>query len=452
MKARSFVLVALFAFAMQATAWGQSSDYHLPVLANETWRCEQGNADDPSNTAQNPNPTHRSSNSMKFAWDFNWGAGSDDDLYKPFLAPRSGIVSAVGYNTGRNFDGWGWYVIIQFSDGKFGKAAHMAMHPFVKRGEEVQQGQVLGLVGGTPNWPIHIHWQEQEDGTLSGQSTASGFSEVSRTAPVSSIRSVATTGVPAEDQNYISENIYLFDLVYTAVGGSSAFGQTIEINEYGWHDSWTSNNFANVYMTHPNTSINGGTLANPHIIYDAMRGAKNAVLIYGDMFEEWEDLGGPNSYLAAPIDTSYTWSSYTVQDCQGGYLRWNGSITEDFPYPDYFGPGAFDPSGGFATANPDLLLQNLPQGSVRQLAGRQLLAIRLQNVLSETVCRSISVGLLPMPITQLLFTNGLILVQNSSGCRILMTVLMVIVLSCMIPITQAKLISALWQAEIWRIY
>ncbi|RIK82254.1 hypothetical protein DCC62_00485 [candidate division KSB1 bacterium] len=332
----------------------EAQNYKLPFLPNETWSCNQGNADDPGNTAQDPNITHLSTNSMKFAWDFNWGS-EDDDLGKPYIIPRAGFITRTAYASG-----WGNYVVIQFVDGKYGKAAHLSQ-VFVKIGEYVQQGEVIGLVGGTPNWSPHIHWQEQVDGTINGQSTPSGYQEVNYTAPVSNIRNMPTVGVavqkqsPSETTNrtYTSANTSLFNAAYTATG-------SIPLENYGWWDSWTSNDYTNVYYA---AVIDG--LSNGHVVYDAMRGARSAVHIFGQMWTQWSGLGGPNSYLATPIDEEYLFGGYTIQDCQGGYLRWNGEfgVTEAFPYPEWFGPGAFDPSGGFAATNPQLLLQNLPGGS-----------------------------------------------------------------------------------------
>ncbi|OGL88943.1 hypothetical protein A3I42_00710 [Candidatus Uhrbacteria bacterium RIFCSPLOWO2_02_FULL_49_11] len=231
----------------------------------------------------------------------------------------------------------------------------------VKVGEYVQRGQVVGLNGSTgQSTGPHIHYQYQD--TKNGSSTPSSFADIGN-----------PTGCDCGSEpgggayHYTSANTPLFDAVFTASGGSSAFGQTIELSEYGWWDSWTSGDYANVYLTHPNQSIQGGSLANPHIVYDAMRGARKAVLCFGQMFGKWSAMNnpgaGPNSYLAAPIDSEYVWAGYTLQDCQGGYIRWNGSVAEDFPYPEWFGPGAFDPSGGLSSQQPELLLQNLPQGN-----------------------------------------------------------------------------------------
>ncbi len=325
-----FALLLVFVFITETMA----QNYKLPYLPNEIWRCEQGNEDDPLA----PNLTHKGK--LAFAWDFNWGAGQDD-LGKPFIAARDGVVWLTGYTSGTNNE-WGYYVIVKYSDGRFGKAAHLSQI-FVKKGETIIRGQVIGLVGGTPNWSPHIHWQEQEDGTLNGKSTASGFSEVSRVAPISTIRTVSTQGVPQEDVNYTSANTNLFDAVFTASGGQSAFGQTIEVSEYGWWETWTSDNYSNVYLTHPHTAVEGGTLYHPHILYDPMRGARSAVLLFGGFYDYWEAYGGPNAWYACPLGPEYLKTTgFTYQDLQGGYFIWTGQSVTAHPYPETFGPGAFD--------------------------------------------------------------------------------------------------------------
>ena len=344
-KSRFVLLPFLLGLILHA----HSQDFSLPFLPNETWSCGQGNADDPAA----PNVTHSANSSMEFAWDFNWGNGIEDQG-KPCIAPRGGTVESMGYNEstctrtdGSNYIcGWGHWITIRFDDGVFGKFAHLNAQPIVREGEEIEQGQVIGFVGGTPAYSPHIHWQIQQDGRRDGISTPSGFQEINYTAPISNIREDSTEGVALEGHYYTSANTRLFENAYQATG-------SIPLSNFSWWKAWVTEDYDNVYYAGVIDGFQDG-----HVIYDPMRGARSAVHIYGALWLSWQTLGGPTSYLGAPIGPRYNWQGQTKQDFQGGYLALDGTTVTALDYQEIYSPGGFDYNA--SSDESDLLLQELP--------------------------------------------------------------------------------------------
>lgn len=329
---------------------GQISQMYSPFLPNETWWCSQGN-----------DKSYSHSGTIKYSWDFNWGTGWDDET-KPLIATHSGKVTYANYYGGA----WGNIVTISYGEyyvpevqstlPHFGYVAHLNA-VFVKPGEEIKQGQVIGLVGGTGSTSSHIHYHVAKGGLdPSSGSISTTFTDIGVPDGASDFESDPSVS------HCTSGNVYIFDQEIIRSGGYSAFGQSIELNEYGWWKPWLKNQYDNVYMTHPpGQPITGGTLSNPHIIYDAMRGARDAVLCFGRIYNHWVSQNGPESYLGAPIGCEYVKNTYTYQDFQGGQIIWNGYSTWHHQYPENYGPGTFDYYTQVSL--PGLLLQPLPGGS-----------------------------------------------------------------------------------------
>jgi len=177
----ALVLSVLVFLAKVAVA---NPQLRLPYAAGETWHVDQGN---------NSTPTHTVAKGMAYAWDFNWGFGSDD-LGLPVLAPATGTVVACSKD-GSNNGGWGNMVIIDYGGGFYGRLAHMGK-VFVKTGDMVVQGQTIGTCGGTGGWTPHIHYQTEN---INGQSVASSFVD-------ENVLLQETNGVPKEWKSYASSN------------------------------------------------------------------------------------------------------------------------------------------------------------------------------------------------------------------------------------------------------
>lgn len=145
MKTKVAILATMFVLLSVCNVFAVPN-LRLPFQGGEKWRCDQGNSTDPSNfvNGKETNQTHLSTNSMSYAWDFNFGSG-DDDSGKPVVAPASGTIVYA-----KNSDSdWGNVVIINYGDDIYGKVAHLERID-VNKGDSVAQGQQIGTCGGTP--------------------------------------------------------------------------------------------------------------------------------------------------------------------------------------------------------------------------------------------------------------------------------------------------------------
>lgn len=82
--------------------------------------------------------------------------GQIDDV----MAHTGGTVYSVGYGSSA-----GNYIKIQVEDGAIMVYYHLKEKPTLKKGQAVQQGQIIGRVGATGNAKgPHLHWGIQKDG------------------------------------------------------------------------------------------------------------------------------------------------------------------------------------------------------------------------------------------------------------------------------------------------
>ncbi len=90
----------------------------------------------------------------RYAIDLQHVEGARATIGQPILAAAGGRVRSAGAHTGL-----GWHVILDHGGGYATVYGHMAAPPFVREGEDVQQGRVLGVVGctGACTGP-HIHF------------------------------------------------------------------------------------------------------------------------------------------------------------------------------------------------------------------------------------------------------------------------------------------------------
>ncbi|GEM_PF-1942406 len=310
---------------------GFGQQIYSPFLPGEKWMCIQGN---------NSSPTHQGN--LQYAWDFSINA-LPGDIGRPVIASADGVIedirldgtlgSTLTYggrdpNCNGSGTGFGFTIQIRTDVGKYVRTAHHHYHNsttpyiFVKKGERVKRGQVIGFTGNTGyscGDHIHIHMQDN----LNGPSVSAQFVDI------------GTNGNPTKNNEYTSANTYIFDEVLQQSG-------RFNLADFRWYNkAWRSptmlEDYAIVYLA----PVTGG-LSNDYVIYDAMRGARSAVRIFGQMWLKWNSLNGPDSYLGAPNGQEYSKNGRTYQDFQGGYIIWNGSVATDYLYPSSYGPGAFD--------------------------------------------------------------------------------------------------------------
>ena len=94
-------------------------------------------------------------------WASGWHNGVDiaAPVNTPIKAAADGVV--INADTLDHKDGFGNRVLIKHDDGKATLYAHMVSRPFVKVGEKVKMGQVIGKVGGSGkeqnSYGYHLH-------------------------------------------------------------------------------------------------------------------------------------------------------------------------------------------------------------------------------------------------------------------------------------------------------
>lgn len=123
-----------------------TSPYILPFVAGETFETGLTNCSSSFHGAGNPD---------QYAYDFDVPEGT------PFIAARGGTVHTVVEDAPSHGDsGPGNYLRIDHHDGTFGLYYHSPQDGIdVEVGDEVQQGDVLGVVGrsGLAGYP-HLHF------------------------------------------------------------------------------------------------------------------------------------------------------------------------------------------------------------------------------------------------------------------------------------------------------
>ncbi len=300
-----------------------SAEQYLPVMAGENLHCDQENDD---------TPTHLGGTALEFAWDYNLsGTFGQADYGLPVVAPSDGrIVYAEDYAPG--LDGWGQCVVIDCTNGPYDLLAHLSAI-FVKVGEPVLRGQVIGALGdANGRWDAHIHHQRQDGSTPDAQSVASSYDDV---------------GVPQYGGTYPSGNDGVLDREESLVGSQDLGGRVGAT--LWWPGTW---NAADRYAA-DNTArrcyrqnYSGGAWGSCAIVYDGLGGARKAYTVRTGFWANgqdppngWSQVGGPQSDLGMPITNEYGQDgSNRRQDFQKKYLYFNGSTVSANPYP-HGGPG-----------------------------------------------------------------------------------------------------------------
>jgi len=99
-------------------------------------------------------------------WDIptrtNAGSALDisGDTGTPIYTPYAGMVSEAGYYEAADNEGYGYWVRIEADIGVSIFFAHMAEMPQVKKGDRVEAGTPLGLMGQSGgDWGVHLHYE-----------------------------------------------------------------------------------------------------------------------------------------------------------------------------------------------------------------------------------------------------------------------------------------------------
>jgi len=151
-----FVCAAIALIALQTTASAAPS-LRMPFAASSevTWKIDYGS------------PGHVDED--EYALDFNLRTGGDTDWGQPVLASAAGRVDLpdAGFPDPGEPYGYGYWVILEHDDGYRTVYAHLDQI-LVEDENEVQQGQVIGLVGKTglsEAYSTHLHWALWHNGS-----------------------------------------------------------------------------------------------------------------------------------------------------------------------------------------------------------------------------------------------------------------------------------------------
>lgn len=104
-------------------------------------------------------PTRLAVVNQYYGWNHT-GLDIDGDYTDPIYASEDGTVTAAGWNSG----GYGLQIVIDHPEGLRTRYAH-ASKLFVKTGDEVKRGQVIGYVGTTGrSTGTHLHYEVYDNG------------------------------------------------------------------------------------------------------------------------------------------------------------------------------------------------------------------------------------------------------------------------------------------------
>ncbi|MCC5952646.1 MAG: S-layer homology domain-containing protein [Acidimicrobiia bacterium] len=98
--------------------------------------------------------------SQYWAVDFNTFYGDAWELGQPVLASAPGVVSISTWHQNSWGGGYGHYVVVDHGGGWSTLYAHLHFRS-VEVGQSVSTGTLLGGVGGTPSYPVHLHYEQR---------------------------------------------------------------------------------------------------------------------------------------------------------------------------------------------------------------------------------------------------------------------------------------------------
>ncbi len=122
-----------------------TSEYILPFRKGESYLTGLTNCSSSYHAPDKPD---------RYAFDFNLSEGNE------FIAARGGVVAKVVEDQSSEGGGAGNYLVINHLDGTYAYYLHSPKKGiYVKKGQTVQQGDVLGIVGrsGLAGYP-HLHF------------------------------------------------------------------------------------------------------------------------------------------------------------------------------------------------------------------------------------------------------------------------------------------------------
>ncbi len=361
-------LSMLFVFFGDANA----IEIHAPWIPGETWDCDRITSG-----------FHQGVDDK--CVDFNNQDWSDKG--SPTLSVADGRVVTSEWS-----NSYGWYVWIEESDGSRDIYAHFLQRPFVSVGERVKTGQVIGICGCTPDGPggiycggYHLHYGHYVDGLSQLVTIIDG-----------------QTINPDCCSQVISRNTTILDQAYARYGpdwiGYPEYqmwdlGPARQANpNHPWYEAWNTNNRSTSQGMSKNCVIwhfDGGAFGDNAVVYDALGGARAAIVLHSGFWIAWTNANGPNSPVRMPIRDesnvpanlrSYYREHYkkngvthidgitAVQECADGVMLWNGSA--HFAWYPHCAPGYF--SDGWHTDDSYLFVECFNRNGGSQKVGHAM--------------------------------------------------------------------------------
>lgn len=144
----------------------------------------------------------------------------------------------------------------------------------------------------------------------------------------------------------------IYDQAVSRAGGTDVVGDiqhTQTFGEHGvhwYHGEWRSEEDDVLVQNRKGGDFGGHS----GIVFDSVGGGRKAYWVRTGFWNEWTAMGGPQSWLGAPINEEY-WNGtdnegrgQARQDFTHGYLWWSGAYVTVNHYP-YATPGWFDDQG-----------------------------------------------------------------------------------------------------------
>ncbi|MFA5107181.1 MAG: peptidoglycan DD-metalloendopeptidase family protein [Patescibacteria group bacterium] len=329
------------------------AEQNLPVIGGTVLVCGQGNAD---------TPTHLRGSKLEFAWDFCVnGLYRERNIGYPIVATEDGVVVyAQDYRPGQ--DDWGNCAVIRYKGAEEDEGLNGHLEKlFVKPGEEVKAGQVIGLMGDADGrYNAHLHYQRQQGDNPNGQSISSSFSD---------------GGNPIYGSIVVSRNTALFDQAYSRYGSAMIGYPEYQMwdldaarranSSHPWYYAWDPNDLYDARGMPKNCAIwhfNGGFFGDNAIVYDALGGARAAIVLHSGLWTFWTQRGGPRCPAKMPIRDesnvpsnlrSYYKQNYkenavtrldgisAIQECTDGVMLWANGLPHFAWYPNC-APGYYE--------------------------------------------------------------------------------------------------------------
>lgn len=255
------------------------------------------------------------------AWDFNKGSGNAD-CGEPVIATASGVIKKVSSTCDSCTDGAGNFVIIDHDvDTNTSHYYHLTT-VFVKQGQWVEAGQVVGTIGKTGNtWTngqqvCHLHFEVQNSSGAQITSSImfhyykSGYHQV---------------GYLTNGYSYTSNNGGEFTSSFYRNGGWDTVGSPTasvasRVSYEGFAVYYSGGGYGNCAIYYQALGCDGGDYC------PSYNNTNDAWLVYGGFYIYYYGCGGPAyCWLGFPTGDDYPISGGVKQTFEYGYLSYNAS-------------------------------------------------------------------------------------------------------------------------------